>query len=179
MQKDNKTHRMLGTMIKMMEGHAGARIFYYEQLTLCIYPWYKRLLMSFFHRPIYPVRGLFERLSEDKVFQGKVGEFDSAVSHEDLYRIRNAYGLEDYKVPIKWWEELIRFAIAVGGLGGLITATIGALDSRQAPILRDSIGRQTQRIESLVRRIERDSITLDSIRDLLKKQENDSLKNPS
>jgi hypothetical protein len=173
MEKDNKVHRLLGVLISSME--LNAYQCEYGKIKMSIIPWYRRVFYKVINKQvsIYEVRGLLEKLSEDKIYLGLVGEFQCGFSHEDLYRFRNLHALGAYKKPLEWWVWPTRIFSALVGLATII----GVVDSLKSPGLRDKITQQEIHIQSLTERIAKDSVVLDSIRDLietLKKEKPDS-----
>lgn len=162
MERDNRTHRLLGELIRRMEKNQYSME--YTDLSPYIHPWYKRIFPKFFPHSIYTVRGLFERLSADKIYLGTVGEFNIDLDSDDLYLFRNIYELGEYKEPRRWWLTSLEIILA----GGAIATIIGVFDNRQVPVLRDKIIQKEERIKSITTQAAKDSITIASIRDSIK-----------
>lgn len=176
MEKDNRTHRLLGELIRRMEKNDYQPT--YLSLATKIHPWYKYPYYKFLDFGIEQVRALFEKIGPngDKVFMGIVGEFEpTRLSHEDLYRIKNFYKLGEYKEPISYGRIIFNVILALGSFATII----GVLDNRQAPILKNRIDTQQQKLDSLIKESEQYLkallLTRDSLEICKQKIGNDSL----
>jgi hypothetical protein len=140
--------------------------------------WYEKLRKKEYsiHQANYAINTLFKDIGDDAILitSGKHGDSWMIKGNTGIKRIRGCLASGEYKEELKWWVWPARL---LSGLVGIATI-IGVVDNRQAPALHGKITQQETRIESLRQRIARDSIVLDSIRDLIetvKKQKSDSL----
>lgn len=169
MEKDNRTHRLLGALLKRMAKNDYQPT--YISLATSIHPWYKYLYYRFFKRTQNEVRGLFDRIGPngDRVFMGMVQDFHpTTLSHEDLWRIQNHYALGTYKKDISWGALLARAVAIIAPIVIGTTAILNTIDNRKAPILTDSLRIEKHRIELLLQRLGKDSALISSMRDSLR-----------